>query len=101
MNKQIEQLVQDLNTRLGRPTTYLTADGEGGYAQCSIGHLHADLNTFYGGYRLNETTNSGGGCSGFAHNSGTEARMTCKEFKLYLRGIHDAIDAFTDRQLIS
>ena len=91
MNKEIEQSVQDLNLRLDRPVNYLMRDGEGGYGKCAVGHLFADHAACYGGYRLTEVSNHGGGVTGF-NTGGTEPRRTCKEFKAYLRGVHDALD---------
>ena len=89
MNKLIKQSIERLNTRLGRPDTGSSV--KRGKYSAHIGHLFADHNTIYGGYRLTEISNAGGGQSGF-NDGGTSARMSCKEFKLYLQGIHDALD---------
>ena len=78
MNKQINQLVTRLNARLNRPV-----DGGGvnnGKYSANVGHLYADHAARYGGYRLTEITNTGGGCAGF-NTGGTEPRLSCKEFK--------------------
>jgi hypothetical protein len=73
MNKHIQQLVNRLNERLG----LIGSDSVG-----------VDLATHYGGYRL--TTKHGS--TGFAYNSGCEARLSCSEMKAHLRGLHDMLD---------
>ena len=92
MNKQIKQLVNQLNTRLSRPST--GGGVNNGKYKANIGHLYADHATCYGGYRLTEIANEGGGVTGF-NSGGTEARLSCKDFKSYLRGIHDALDVIS------
>jgi hypothetical protein len=74
MRHDVENMVARLNDRLG--------------SDCEISHAPC-----YGGYRL-ETK---GGSTGFARNTGTEARMTHKDFKLYLLGLHDALDYLEDK----
>ena len=69
MRQDTEKQVARLNARIG--------------SDCEVDHAAC-----YGGYRL-ETKK---GSSGFAYNSGTERRMTHKEFMIYLRGIHDLLD---------
>jgi hypothetical protein len=71
MRRDVEKMVADLNKRIP--------------AHCTASHAPC-----YGGYRL-ETEN---GSTGFAYWSGTEARMSHKEFLLYLRGLHDMLDWF-------
>ena len=89
MNKRIQKMTELLNERLDRPkTAYTRTDGK---LTANIGHLFMDHNTAYGGYRLTEMANTGGGECGFATNNGTEARMTCKEMTAYLNGVHDAL----------
>ena len=87
---QLDHMVKRLNERLNRPKTSAHLAEGNKYTQ-NPGHLYLDHNTHYGGYRLEQMLDKG--CGGFAHNNGTEARMSNQEISAYLRGIHDALDA--------
>jgi hypothetical protein len=86
--KQLDQSVAHLNERLNRPeTAYTRIDGQ---LKGNVGHLFLDHAACYGGYRLSEMHNEGGGQCGF-NDGGTSARMSNKEISAYLKGIHDAL----------
>lgn len=95
MNKEIQASVTRLNERLNRPAmAYIRVKGNTKGRLPLVpqaGHIMADHNTIYGGYRLDEMAERGG-VTGFAHNNGMESRMEYKVFKAYLKGIHDALD---------
>ena len=73
MNKQINQLVDRLNVRLNRPAT--GGGVNNGKYKSNVGHMYADHASCYGGYRLTEISNIGGGVSGF-NTGGTEPRLS-------------------------
>lgn len=93
--KRIELLTNRLNERLSRPAEAWTrADGR---LRANVGHLFSHNAPCYGGYRLTEMYNEGGGECGF-NSGGTEPRRKPAEFVAYLEGIHDALDVLERQQ---
>jgi hypothetical protein len=90
---ELNASVSLLNKRLNRPLTVVCVDN--GEHKKNHGHLFLSHSPYYGGFRLEEI--QGQGVGGFAHNHGTEARMSKPEITAYLRGIHDALDVMETR----
>ena len=88
--RYLKQSVERLNERLNRPLAGWTR-GPDNKLTGNIGHLFLDHAACYGGYRLTEIFNEGGGQCGF-NDGGTSTRLSNKEMTAYLRGIHDTLD---------
>jgi len=69
--KYLKQSVKRLNERLNRPLTAWTKDVHGRLTG-NVGHLFLSHAACYGGYRLTEMHNEGGGECGF-NDGGTSA----------------------------
>ena len=86
----LNQLTERLNKRLDRPQAAWTRQKDK-TLKANPGHLFLDHNSAYGGYRLTEMHNEGGGECGF-NDGGISPRMSNPAICAYLRGIHDALD---------
>ena len=83
--KDLQNLVQRINTATGNPQRY--AHPTSGKAQ--IGHYHLDY--AYGGVKLVQTMNDGGGIRNVSTGGYGTKRLLYRQLTAYLAGVEDCV----------
>jgi hypothetical protein len=80
-NKMLDILADRINKLAGTPMTYMNKETR----EINIGHYHLDC--AYGGYKLVQTDNNGGGIHTISESGYTTKRNLYNEMRMFIAGL--------------